>query len=91
MPLSLQDTIIATLGILKREGIRTYLGLPCLIRSPKKENFQFFKDRVWKNLNGWKGKVMSPAGKVGLIKNIVQAILPIECLAFLCLLTLSVL
>lgn len=79
MPLSSQDTITATLGILKREGIGTYLGLPCLIGGPKKEIFQFLKDRVWKKLNGCKGKVMSPTGKVGLIKNVVQAILPMSC------------
>ena len=41
----------------------SYLGLPTLIGREKYHTFSFIKDRVWKKLQGWKGMMLSRAGK----------------------------
>ena len=46
----------------------TYLGLPTLIGRTKYLSFSNLKDRVWKKLQGGKGKMLSRAGKEVLIK-----------------------
>lgn len=71
------------LGISTSDGYGTYLGLPCLIGISKKEIFQFFKDRLWKKLNGMKENILSQAGRVVLSKNVVQAIPPYSMSCFL--------
>lgn len=40
----------------------------------KSKTFAYFKDRVWKRIQGWKEKLLSKAGKEILIKAIAQAI-----------------
>ena len=52
----------------------SYLGLPTLIGRSKYHTFSFIKDRVWKKLQGWKGMMLSKAGKEVLIKAVAQAI-----------------
>lgn len=69
--LQLQQSISEVLEIPISDGYGTYLGLPCLISRSKKDIFQLVKDRVWKKLNGWKEKILSQAGNVVLIKNVV--------------------
>lgn len=51
-------------------------------KKKKKKPFQFVKYRAWKKLNGWKEKIFSKAGKVILIKTVVQAIPPMLWLVF---------
>ena len=51
-----------------------YLGLPSLVGRGKRESFNFLKERVWKKLQGWEGKLLSQAGREVLIKTIIQAI-----------------
>ena len=46
----------------------SYLGLPTLVGRTKYHTFSYLKDRVWKKLQGWKGKMLSKAGKEILIK-----------------------
>lgn len=72
--MQLQRFISDALGIPTSDGYGTYLGLSCLIGISKKHIFQFVKDQVWKKFNGWKEKILSLAGKVVLIRNMVQAI-----------------
>ncbi|XP_057444610.1 uncharacterized protein LOC130736850 [Lotus japonicus] len=56
------------------ESYDKYLGLPTIFGKSKSRIFHFVKDRVWKNLKGWKEKFLSRAGREVLIKSVVQAI-----------------
>ena len=40
----------------------------------KYHTFSYLKDRVWKKLQGWKGRLLSRAGKEVLIKAVAQYI-----------------
>ena len=40
----------------------------------KKEGFNFIKEKVWRKLQGWEGKLLSQAGREVLIKVVIQAI-----------------
>ena len=51
-----------------------YLGLPSLVGKGKKASFNYIKERVWKKLQGWEGKLLSQAGMEVLIKAVIQAI-----------------
>ena len=51
-----------------------YLGLPVYMGRSKGKMFSYLKDRVWKDIEGWKEKLLSQAGKDVLIKAIAQAI-----------------
>lgn len=47
-----------TLGMVKCEGEGKYLGLPYFVGQSKKRIFPFVKDKVWKQLQGWKEKLL---------------------------------
>ncbi|XP_075674939.1 uncharacterized protein LOC142644147 [Castanea sativa] len=51
-----------------------YLGLPTLIGRAKYNTFSYLKGRIWKKLQGWKGMLLSRAGKEILIKAVAQSI-----------------
>ena len=56
------------------EKLDAYLGLPTLIGRRKYDTFAFVKERVWRKLQGWKGKLLSRASKEVLIKAVAQSI-----------------
>ena len=56
------------------ERFDSYLGLPTLIRHRKYDSFAFLKERVWKKIQDWKGKLLSKGGKEILIKAVAQSI-----------------
>ena len=57
------------------EKLDAYLGLPTLIGRRKYDTFAFVKERVWRKLQGWKGKLLSRARKDKvLIKAVAQSI-----------------
>ena len=60
--------ILETLGVKEVVWFESYLGLPTLIGRAKYSTFSFLKDRIWKKLQGWKGMLLSRAGKEILIK-----------------------
>ena len=62
------------LGVKEVERFESYLGLPTLVGQRKYHTFSFHKDRVWKKLQGWKGKSLSRARKEILIKFVAQSI-----------------
>ncbi|KAK9993463.1 hypothetical protein SO802_023166 [Lithocarpus litseifolius] len=65
--------ILDVLGVNEVDRFETYLGLPTLIGRAKYHIFSFLKDRIWKKLQGWKGMLLSKAGKEILIKAVAQS------------------
>ena len=41
----------------------------------KRANFNYVKERVWRKLQGWEGKLLSQVGREVLIKAVIQTIL----------------
>ena len=62
------------LGVKEVDRFESHLGLPTLMGHSKYQTFSFLKVRVWKKLQGWKGKLLSRAGKEVLIKSVAQLI-----------------
>ena len=69
-----RDMIKSMLGVKEVEKFESYLGLPTLLGQSKYQAFSFLKDRVWKKMQGWKGKMLSKASKELLIKAVAQSI-----------------
>ena len=63
-----KEWIIDKLKVQEVERFDSYLGLPTLIGRKKYDTFSFLKERVWKKIQNWKGKLLSRAGKKVLIK-----------------------
>lgn len=61
-------------------GVEKYLGLPLMIGRNIRGAFHYVKDHIWKKVSSWKGKTLSMAGKVVLIKSVPQAI-PSYCMS----------
>ena len=66
--------IKSMLGVKEVKKFESFLGLPTLLGRSKYQAFSFLKDRVWKKMQGWKGKMLSKAGKEVLIKVVAQSI-----------------
>ena len=73
-PLEMQSEITEELGVSKLKHYEAYLGLPALVGRNKKASFDQLKQKVWKRLQGWEGKLLSQAGREVLIKLVIQAI-----------------
>ena len=69
-----RQEIKRVLGVQEIKFYEKYLGLPSLVGRGKKASFSYIKERVWRKLQGWEGKLLSQAGREVLIKAIVQAI-----------------
>jgi len=69
-----KEWIVDKLKVKEVEKFDSYLGLPTLIGRRKYDTFAFLKERVWKKMQGWKGKLLSRAGKEVLIKAMAQSI-----------------
>ena len=69
-----QNWIKNRLNVKEVDRFETYLGLPTLRGCLKYQAFAFLKDKVWKNLQGWKGIMLSRAGKEVVIKAIAQSL-----------------
>ena len=61
-------------GVREVDRFNSYLGLPTLVGRAKYQTFAYLKERVWKKLQEWKGKMLSRAGKEVLIKAVAQSI-----------------
>ena len=70
----MQASIQEAIGVLVVKQYEKYLGLPSFIGQKKKESFNNIKQRVWKKLQGWEGKLLSQVGRVILIKAMAQAL-----------------
>ncbi|XP_050241207.1 uncharacterized protein LOC126690119 [Quercus robur] len=62
------------LGVREVDRFDSYLGLLTLVGRAKYQTFAYLKERVWKKLQGWKGKMLSRARKEVLIKAVAQSI-----------------
>jgi hypothetical protein len=51
-----------------------YLGLPVYVGRSRSKTFEYLKDRLWKQIQGWMERMLSKAGKDILIKACAQAI-----------------
>ena len=69
-----RQQLLQILGVEEVLKFDSYLGLPTLIGRAKYHTFSYVKDRVWKKLQGWKGMMLSRAGKEVLIKAVAQSI-----------------
>ena len=67
-PRQMKEWTKELLGVEEVERFEKYLGLSTLIGRAKYQSFSYLKDRVWKKLQGWKGKLLSRAGKEVLIQ-----------------------
>ncbi|XP_023905441.1 uncharacterized protein LOC112017206 [Quercus suber] len=66
--------MLEILGVHEVDQFVNYLGLPTLIGHAMYNTFSYLNDRVWKKLQGWKGMMLSRAGKEILIKAVAQSI-----------------
>ena len=62
------------MGVPEIKGYEKYLGLPTMVGKNKSANLNFIKEKVWEKLQRWKEKILSLAGKVVLLKTVIQAI-----------------
>ena len=68
-------TVKNLFGVREVQRFESYFGLPTLIGRAKYQTFLVLEDRVWKKLQGWKGKLLFRVGKEILIKVVAQSIL----------------
>ncbi|XP_065619131.1 uncharacterized protein LOC136063137 [Quercus suber] len=73
-PSDVQRQIMETLGVSELTQYEEYLGLLAMVGRNKRVSFDKLKQRVWKRLQGWEGKLLSQAGREVLIKSVIQAI-----------------
>ena len=69
-----KDEIKQILGVREVDWFESYLGLPTLVGRSKYHSFSYLKDRLCKKLQGWKGMLLSRAGKEIFIKAVAQSI-----------------
>ena len=58
-PDTLKQAIKTALGLQEITEYEKYLGLPSLVGRRKKESFNFIKEKIWRKLQGWEGKLLS--------------------------------
>ena len=69
-----RQIIKGILGVREVQHYEKYLGLSSLTGKGKKASFNYIKERVWRKLQGWEGKLLSQARREVLIKAVIQAI-----------------
>ena len=57
-----KEIIRGLLGVQEIQHYKKYLGLPLLVGRGKKTSFNYIKEKLWKKLQGWEGKLLSQAG-----------------------------
>ncbi|XP_030958797.1 uncharacterized protein LOC115980716 [Quercus lobata] len=57
----IKDHIKEAWGVPEIMQYEKYLGLPSFVGKGKKASFKYIKERVWRKLQGWKGKLLSQA------------------------------
>ena len=70
---TIKEDLVRKLKVNIAEKIGKYLGIPVDPRTPKREIGNQIIDRLQSRLQTWKGKFVSPARKLTLIKSVMQA------------------
>ena len=73
-PSDMQRQIMEILGVTELKQYEEYLGLPAMVGRNKRASFDHLKQKIWKRLQGWEGKLLSQAGREVLIKSVIEAI-----------------
>ena len=66
--------IKVALAVPKIMQYERYLVLPSFVGGEKKSNLSYIKERVWRKLQGWEGKLLSQARREVLLNSVIQAI-----------------
>ncbi|XP_071920705.1 uncharacterized protein [Coffea arabica] len=69
-----KQEVLQTLGNIQHVSQAKYLGLPMVIGRSKNSTFKFLKEKMIGKLQGWKGKMLSNAGKEVLLKLVALAL-----------------
>ena len=72
---SQKQDILRVLGVQEVNRFESYFELPILVGRTKYHTFSYLKDRIWKQLQGWKGKMLSKVGKRFLLKQLLSLFL----------------
>ena len=70
----IKHDIKVALGVQEIMQYERYFGLPSFVGKGKKVSFNYIKERLWRKLQGWEGKLLSQAGREVLLKLVIQAI-----------------
>ena len=70
----IKDQIKEAWGVPEIMQYKKYLGLPSFMGREKKASFNYLKERVWRKIQGWDGKLLFQASREVLIKSVIQAI-----------------
>ena len=70
----MQRQIMEALRVNELKQYEEYLGLPAMVGRNKRASFDQLKQRVWKRLQGWEGKLLSQTNRQVLIKSVIQTI-----------------
>ncbi|XP_074266574.1 uncharacterized protein LOC141589850 [Silene latifolia] len=69
-----QARIVGLMGVRKVEVQECYLGLPTVIGRSKKPITDIVRNKLLKRLQGWRGKILSKAGREILIKAVANSL-----------------
>ncbi|KAL0461166.1 UNVERIFIED_CONTAM: hypothetical protein Slati_0004200 [Sesamum latifolium] len=69
-----QTELALIIGVPKMAKHDKYLGLPSVVGKSKQAAFDSIRDRIWRKLQCWSAKKLSQAGRVVMIKSVLQVI-----------------
>ena len=72
--MTIQNALKDSLGVPIIRQYEKYLGLPSLVGRHRVASFSHIKERVWSKIKGWKGRILSQAGREIMIKAVAQAV-----------------
>jgi len=70
----MREVLVQLSRFRKTHSLGKYLGVPLLGRAPRKEDFQYIIDQLNSKLAGWKANHLSFAGRVTLVKSVIEAV-----------------
>lgn len=71
---SMRRSIVELSGFKEVQGLGKYLGIPLTGRAPRVGDFAYLVESVKKRLSGWKASQLSFAGRVTLVKSVIEAL-----------------